>query len=93
MGAGRSGDWIWMAVDDAGPGIAECDREQVFQRFWRGDASRAREEGRSGLGLAIVRQIAEGHRGVVRVLASPRGGSTFVVWLPATDPHGCTPTA
>lgn len=93
VGAGRAGDWVWMAVDDAGPGIAEDDREQVFQRFWRGDAGRARAEGRSGLGLAIVRQIAEGHRGEVRVLPSPRGGSTFVVWLPATDAHGGAPTA
>lgn len=91
VGAGRSGDWVWIAVDDAGPGIPESNRDQVFQRFWRGDAGRARAEGRSGLGLAIVRQIAEGHRGVVRVLASPRGGSTFVVWLPATDADGGAP--
>ena len=93
VGAGRSGDWVWVAVDDAGPGIAEADREHVFQRFWRGDAGQARAEGRSGLGLAIVRQIAEGHRGVVRVLSSPRGGTTFVVWLPATDSRGGAPPA
>ena len=91
VGAGRAGDWVWLAVDDAGPGIAPEERDQVFQRFWRGDAARARAEGRSGLGLAIVRQVVEGHRGVVRVLASPRGGSTFVVWLPATSPSGGEP--
>ncbi len=91
VGAGRAGDWVWLAVDDAGPGIPPEERDQVFQRFWRGDAARARAEGRSGLGLAIVRQIVEGHRGVVRVLASPRGGSTFVVWLPATSPSGGDP--
>lgn len=91
VGAGRSGDWVWLAVDDAGPGISPEIRDQVFQRFWRGDAKSARAEGRSGLGLAIVRQIAEGHRGTVRALASPRGGSTFVVWLPATSSTGGAP--
>ncbi|MBS1848082.1 MAG: HAMP domain-containing histidine kinase [Actinobacteria bacterium] len=91
VGAGRSGDWVWFAVDDAGPGIPPDQRDQVFQRFWRGSPERARAEGRSGLGLTIARQIVEGHRGVVRVLESDRGGSTFVVWLPATDEFGAAP--
>lgn len=90
--AGRSGDWVWMAVDDEGPGIPPDQREHVFQRFWRGDPGRARAEGRSGLGLAIVRQIVEAHRGVVRALESKRGGSTFVMWLPATAHDGGQPT-
>jgi signal transduction histidine kinase len=91
IGTGRSGDWAWFAVDDAGPGIPEEHRDQVFKRFWRGSPQRARAEGRSGLGLTIARQIVEGHRGQVRVLASDRGGSTFVVWLPATDASGLAP--
>ncbi len=91
VGAGRSGDWVWMAVDDAGPGIPEEDRDKVFQRFWRGDPERTGPERRSGLGLTIVRQIAEGHRGEVRLLPSRRGGSTFAVWLPATDERGLAP--
>ena len=90
--AGRSGEWVWMAVDDEGPGIPPDQREHVFQRFWRGDPGRARAEGRSGLGLAIVRQIVEAHRGVVRALESKRGGSTFVMWLPATAHDGGQPT-
>ncbi len=93
IAAGRSGDWVWLAVDDAGPGIDEGDREQVFTRFWRGDSGQARTDGRSGLGLTIVRQIVEAHRGTVRVLASTRGGSTFVVWLPATSADGGAPSA
>lgn len=52
---------------------------------------RARAEGRSGLGLTIARQIVESHRGQIKVLASERGGSTFVVWLPATDASGLAP--
>ncbi len=91
VGAGRDGDWTWFAVDDAGPGIAEEDRERVFTRFWRGEPDRARAEGRSGLGLTIVKQIVEAHRGRVRVLASGRGGSTFVVWLPTVDSAGGAP--
>ena len=91
--AGRSGDWVWMAVDDEGPGIPPDQRDHVFQRFWRGDPGRARAEGRSGLGLAIVRQIVEAHRGVVRALESKRGGSTFVMWLPATAHDGGQPTS
>lgn len=93
VAAGASGDWVWFAVDDAGPGIPEDDRDRVFQRFWRGNASLARAEGRSGLGLAIVRQIIESHRGIIRLQTSERGGSTFVVWLPATGHDGGKPPA
>ena len=54
----------------------------VFQRFWRGDLPSAREHGRSGLGLAIVRQIAEGHGGQATVRSTVGVGSTFTIWLP-----------
>jgi signal transduction histidine kinase len=80
---GRHDDWVWAAVDDDGPGVPEDQRDLVFQRFFRGDGRRAREEGRSGLGLTIVRQIAESHRGEVRLQPNGAGGSTFAVWLPA----------
>jgi signal transduction histidine kinase len=97
LAAGREGNptdpadqWVWIAVEDQGPGIPESQRELVFQRFWRGDGRRAREEGRSGLGLTIVRQIAESHRGSVRLATNPAGGSTFSMWLPAapSSPNG-----
>lgn len=84
IAGGRDGQWVWAAVEDDGPGIPEHERDLVFQRFWQGDKRRGREQGRSGLGLAIVRQIAENHRGEVRLLTSPAGGSIFVIWLPAT---------
>lgn len=99
VATGTEGSWAWIAVDDAGPGIPEADRRAVFERFWRGEVSRARAEGRSGLGLAIVRQIAEVHGGEVRLVANARGGSTFTVWLPAVartvgppDPPSATGT-
>ncbi|MCY3925477.1 MAG: ATP-binding protein, partial [bacterium] len=57
--AGGEGAWIWVAVEDQGPGIPTDEQGRVFQRFQRGRQASA--EGR-GLGLAIVRQIAESHR-------------------------------
>jgi signal transduction histidine kinase len=91
IGAGRQDRWIWMVVDDEGPGIPAEQRELVFKRFWRGSPSSAGEEGRSGLGLAIVEQIARDHRGAVGLAPSPVGGSVFTIWLPAADPPAPTP--
>jgi len=73
---------VWASVVDQGPGIAVDHLDDVFRRFWRGDRSSAREAGRSGLGLAIVRQIAEGHGGRATVRSELGEGSTFTVWLP-----------
>ncbi|MER7332866.1 MULTISPECIES: HAMP domain-containing sensor histidine kinase [unclassified Micromonospora] len=86
IGTGRVGGWLWVAVADEGPGIAETDQARVFDRFWRGenlpDPSGHR---RTGLGLAIVRQIVESHGGHAALFSRPGAGSTFVCWLPATD--------
>ena len=72
-----------MIVEDDGPGIAEADRERVFDRFVRLDDARSRDAGGSGLGLAIVREIARSHGGDVRVDASPLGGARFTLRVPA----------
>ncbi len=80
---GREGAWIWMAVQDQGPGIAAADQPKVFERFYRGDPATARAQGRSGLGLTIVQQIAKGHGGSVGLRSVPGVGSTFSLWLPA----------
>ena len=93
VAAGRDGPWAWIAVDDGGPGIPAGDHEHVFERFWRGDQQRARAEGRSGLGLAIVRQIEATHGGEVRLVDNDRGGSTFTLWLPAMAPAEEEPVA
>lgn len=81
----REGDRERLAVTDAGPGIAEDLHEKVFERFWRGDRNKSREEGRSGLGLAIVDQILREHQGRVSLAANQLGGSTFTLDLPAAD--------
>jgi signal transduction histidine kinase len=71
---------LW--VEDDGPGIALADQERVFERFARGEAER-RSEG-AGLGLAIVRAIAEAHGGRVTLRSAPGEGSRFTLELPVT---------
>lgn len=75
----------WIAVVDHGDGVPEAIREQIFQRFWRADSSRARETGGSGLGLAIVSSIVEAHHGSVSVTETPGGGATFRVAFPLLE--------
>ncbi|VFQ42774.1 ATP-binding protein [Desulfoluna butyratoxydans] len=71
----RSGDDFFLTVEDDGCGIAEEHRENVFVPFIRLDESRDRESGNHGLGLAIVRSIAERHRGRVTIGESRLGGA------------------
>ena len=71
-----------LCVDDDGAGIAEADRQRIFERFVRLDGARARDAGGSGLGLAIVAEIVSAHGGTVTVGPSPLGGARFEVMLP-----------
>ena len=71
---------LWVA--DEGPGIAPADRERIFERFARAGGSRRRSDG-AGLGLAIVRAIAEAHGGGVDLDTAPGRGSKFTVVFPA----------
>ena len=67
-------------ISDTGPGIPEEEQPKVFQRFYRG-AEHAEEEG-VGIGLYLVRQIAEGQGGYVKVTSREGAGSTFSLYLP-----------
>lgn len=67
-------------VSDTGPGIPEEEQPRVFQRFYRG-AEHAEEEG-AGIGLYLVRQIAEGQGGYVKIGSQMGVGSTFSMYLP-----------
>ncbi|SPL96950.1 two-component sensor (kinase) [[Actinomadura] parvosata subsp. kistnae] len=80
VGAGRSDGMLWVSVRDDGPGLREADQSRVFDRFWRGEASR--RDRHTGLGLAIVRQIVESHGGRVEVSSRLGQGATFTLWLP-----------
>lgn len=78
----QQGQDLLLHVDDDGPGIPESDRERIFEPFSRLDASRNRESGGHGLGLAIVKRVVDSHKGSIRVLSSPLGGSRFTIRLP-----------
>jgi two-component system sensor histidine kinase MtrB len=70
-------------VDDAGPGVTREEREQVFQRFFRGRAAHDRGIARgTGLGLALVREHVESFGGSISVDESPEGGARFQILLP-----------
>ena len=82
--AAQEGSEVVIRVRDTGPGIAEEDLPFVFERFWRGDKSRSRESGGSGMGLAIARQLVELQGGSIAV-ESPQGqGTIFTIRLPSS---------
>jgi two-component system, OmpR family, sensor kinase len=72
-----------LDVRDEGPGIPAADLPHVFERFYRGEKTRAREEGGSGLGLSIVQGLARSQGGEVAITSVDGGGTTVTVWLPA----------
>lgn len=78
----RSGDFAVLAVRDTGPGIPPEERRKVFQRFYRSPEARASGQGGSGLGLSMVKSIADAHHGRVELVSPPEGGSVFMVFLP-----------
>ncbi|MCR8923276.1 ATP-binding protein [Dasania sp. GY-MA-18] len=71
-----------LTVEDDGIGIAEQERENIFQPFYRIDSSRSRQTGGSGLGLAIVLEIIRKTEGNIHVEVSPLGGAKFVISWP-----------
>jgi heavy metal sensor kinase len=73
---------VQLRIADTGIGIAPGDAARVFERFYRAGEARSRQDGGFGLGLAIVRWIAEAHRGTVECASTPGRGSTFTVTLP-----------
>lgn len=77
---------VRLTIADDGPGIPEELLPDLFSRFARGDASRSRAAGSTGLGLAIALSIVEAHHGQLDVASSP-AGTTFTVILPVTAPH------
>lgn len=79
-----SGAWLQIGVQDTGQGISPEDLPHVFDRFYRGDLSRARATGNTGLGLSIARAIVQSHGGSISVQSSPGQGAFFNIMLPMT---------
>ncbi|MCF5163172.1 HAMP domain-containing protein [Pseudomonas congelans] len=71
-----------LTVSDRGPGFGPENLEQVFDRFWRAERSRARYSGGSGLGLSIARAICLEHDGTIEVRNRPGGGSVIRLEIP-----------
>ena len=74
---------IEVSVRDNGPGIPPDAIERVFERFYRADKARSREQGGTGLGLSIVKHIVQSHRGEVWVNSAVGQGTTFLFTLPS----------
>ena len=81
LAARRAGEGVALTVEDEGPGISPEHLPHVFDRFYKGDTSRA-PAGGSGLGLSIVKAIVERHGGRISVDSRP-GRTVFEAWLPA----------
>jgi signal transduction histidine kinase len=82
LSAGQVAGGLEFRVQDSGPGIAENELERVFERFYRSDPSRQRNQNGSGLGLAIAKSIVEKHNGKIWAESQPGRGTTMVVQLP-----------
>jgi signal transduction histidine kinase len=78
------GGLVRAVVADRGPGVAPGEAERIFEPFYRPDGHREGADGGVGLGLALVRQIAERHGGTARYRPREGGGSRFELELPAT---------
>jgi len=77
----QDGDCACLEVSDTGIGIEPEHLEHIFDRFYRTDKARSRAKGGIGIGLAIVKRIAEQHGGTVTVTSEPGKGTTFTVTL------------
>ena len=73
---------VQVSVSDTGIGIAKDDLSRIFGRFWRADASRAREAGGLGVGLAVTKQILDRHHGFITVDSELGHGTTFTLNIP-----------
>ncbi|MEE9180132.1 MAG: sensor histidine kinase, partial [Vicinamibacteria bacterium] len=76
---------ILITIADKGPGILAEDLPHVFEPFYRGKTAQAGRARGNGLGLALVRQIIEGHGGRITVKSAKGQGTTFSVRLPANS--------
>ena len=79
----EDGEGVALSVRDDGPGVKAEELPRLFDPFFRVEASRSRATGGLGLGLMLVRQIAEAHGGRALARSVDGGGLTVVVWLPA----------
>lgn len=83
--AARSAEGVEIRVCDRGPGIAEGERERIFEPFYRGEQTLGAQVRGAGLGLSLVKEAVERHAGTISLYNSPAGGAQFTVRLPALE--------
>lgn len=83
----REGHEIAISVSDTGSGITREHLGRIFERFYRADPSRSRDEGGTGLGLSIVKHLVEAHGGRVSAESEWGKGTTVTFWLPLPADH------
>ncbi|SFQ72684.1 two-component system, OmpR family, sensor histidine kinase BaeS [Variovorax sp. OK605] len=77
-----TGNCLTLLFDDSSPGVPDSELPRLFDRLFRGESSRSREHGGSGLGLSICRATIEAHGGTIDASASPLGGLRVTLTLP-----------
>jgi two-component system, OmpR family, phosphate regulon sensor histidine kinase PhoR len=87
----RAPGGVALSVRDRGPGISVEEQRRIFERFYRATNARARNVRGSGIGLSLVKHIAEAHGGRVYVTSTAGQGSTFTVFVPAAPMSTPTP--
>ena len=92
VAAYREGDAFVVSVADTGPGIAEADRQRIFEEFQQADSSTTRKKGGTGLGLSIAKRIVELHGGQFWVDSAVGRGSTFSFRVPVRVDRQATRT-
>lgn len=93
LAVARSGDEVVLDVTDTGIGIGPDDLRHIFTRFWRGDPSRSRATGGTGIGLAIVSELVRAHEGRIAVDSTLGEGSRFRVTFGALEPQTASPNS
>ncbi|MGH7543230.1 MAG: ATP-binding protein, partial [Gemmatimonadota bacterium] len=88
LSARSTADGVELVVSDTGPGIPYEDQPRVFERFYRVDKGRSREQGGTGLGLSIVKHAAEAHGGTATLESRPGEGTTFRILVPGRPGAG-----
>lgn len=78
----RQQNGVSLHVKDNGPGIASVHHDRLFERFYRVDPGRSREQGGTGLGLSIVKHVVQRHEGQVRLKSELGKGSEFICFFP-----------